>query len=67
MMLTPENKAHIDGLGVYALLKGVRCSPLGDEWFEGETGVYWMTRLREMRTQDERAYVLASKEIGHAS
>lgn len=64
MTLTPANQAYIDGLDVYTLLARVRNAPLGDPWFEGETGTYWMQRLAQVRAQDDAAYVEASKEIG---
>ena len=63
MTLTPENKAHIDELNVYDLLNGVRYAPVGDPWFQGETGAYWLKRLAELRNQDQGAYVSASKAL----
>ena len=64
MNLTPDKKVHINGLSVEALLRHVRYAPAGDPWFQGETGNYWFQRLREMRVQDEAAYVRASKQTG---
>lgn len=64
MDLTPENQAYIDALPVYDLLFKVRFTPVGDEWFQGETGDYWMKRLMVVRTKDDAAYVRASKDMG---
>jgi len=64
MTLTPENKAHIDSLDVYALLYKVRFAPVGDEWFQGQTSEHWLKRLSEVRAQDNDAYVRASKDMG---
>jgi len=65
MKLTPENKAAIDAKTVGQLLSGVRFAPAGDPWFQGETGDYWLKRLAEVRSQDNDAYVQASKALGH--
>lgn len=64
MDLTPENKAHIDGLSIYSLLRHIRFAPSGDPWFQGETGDYWMKRYGEKRDADPGAHVAASKSIG---
>lgn len=64
MKLTPENKSTIDGKTVMQLLDGVRFSPTGNPWFQDETGEYWLKRLAELRTQDNDAYVRASKTLG---
>lgn len=63
MKLTPENKATIDAKTVGQLLSGVRFSPVGDQWFQDETGEYWLKRLAELRSQDNEAYVRASKAL----
>lgn len=64
MKLTPENKAVIDGKTVMQLLGGVRFAPIGDPWFQDETGDYWLKRLAELRSQDNGAYVSESKNLG---
>ena len=64
MDLTPQNKTYIDSLGVYNLLHKVRFAPVGDTWFQGETGEYWVKRLSEVRAQDNEAYMRASKDMG---
>lgn len=64
MDLTKENKEYIDSLDVEQLLDRVRFAPVGDKWFMGETGPYWLKRLGELRDQDNDAYVAASKRIG---
>ncbi len=64
MTLTPDNKTYIDSLDVYTLLSRVRFALPGDEWFQGETGAYWMERLNAVRAQDNEAYVSASKDMG---
>lgn len=64
MDLTPENKAYIDSCDIHTLLFRVRFAPIGDPWFQGETGDYWMDRLSTVRAQDEDAYIRASKDMG---
>jgi hypothetical protein len=63
MKLTAENKAHIDSLSYEGLLGHWRFAPVGDAWFQGETGTYWKERMKKLR--DEGAdHVLASKTLG---
>lgn len=64
MTLTPENKAHIDGMTYECLLSRWRFAPAGDPWFQGETGAYWGARMSEMRSKDAAGAVAASKNIG---
>lgn len=64
MDLTPENKTHIDNLSYEGLLNHWRFAPVGDEWFQGETGVYWGERMKELRSADPGGAVDASKQIG---
>jgi hypothetical protein len=64
MDLTQENQAKIDSYGVEQLLARVRFAPIGDPWMQGETGAYWLVRLREKRNEDLNAFVDASKSIG---
>lgn len=66
MELTPENKAHIDGLTYEQLLGQWRFAPVGDPWFRGETGKYWGERMNELRNQPggNDKHVAASKTIG---
>jgi len=61
--LTPEAKAHIDGMPYVQLLLAVRCAPVGDPWFQGETGDYWLARMRQLRAEGAD-HVSASKAIG---
>ena len=63
MKLTPENKAHIDGLSYRDLLEEWRFAPVGDPWFTDETGDYWSERMAELRAQ-RADHVGASKSIG---
>lgn len=63
-VLTEARKTYIDGLDVYQLLQKVRFAPVGDIWMQGEVGKYWINRLEELRLQDGKAYVAASKELG---
>jgi len=63
MELTPERKAHIDSLSCEYLLWKSRFAPAGDPWFQGETGVYLLKRLSELRNADPEEYVRASKSI----
>lgn len=64
MELTKENKDHIDNLSYEELLRHNRHAPLGDPWFEGETGKYWGERMAKMRAADPGGAVAASKRIG---
>jgi len=64
MKLTPENKKHIDNLDYNSLLYGWRHAPVGDIWFEGETGIYWGERMRELRDRPETDHVAISQSIG---
>jgi hypothetical protein len=64
MDLTPKNKKYIDGLSYEELLSRWRFAPVGDKWFQGETGDYWSKRMKELRESDNTAHVMASKNIG---
>jgi hypothetical protein len=66
MKLTPENKEHIDGQSYTQLLSRWRNAPIGDPWFQGETGEYWGKRMTELRDAPgcDAAHVSASKAIG---
>jgi len=63
MDLTPENKASIDKMDYEGLLHRWRNAPIGDPWFQGETGEYWGKRMKELREQGAN-HVQASKNIG---
>jgi hypothetical protein len=63
MNLTEKNKKHIDSMSYAALLSGWRFAPVGDTWFQGETGDYWAQRMKELRDQGVD-HVGASKELG---
>jgi len=64
MDLTPERKKTIDEMSYEGLLSRWRNAPLGDEWFQGETGKYWGERMAELKKQDPGGAVAASKVIG---
>lgn len=64
MDLTPENKAHIDGLSQEDLLRRWRFAPVGDPWLQGETGDYWRTVLAKLQQENPAAHTAASKAIG---
>jgi len=63
MKLTDDNKSYIDSLDYTALLSRWRFAPVGDPWFQDETGDYWGKRMNELREQGAD-HVGASKEIG---
>ena len=63
MKLTPENKAHIDSLSYEGLLREWRFHPVGDPWFQDETGKYWGDRMAELQKAGAD-HVGASKRIG---
>ena len=63
MELNEKNKAYIDRLSYGQLLSRWRFAPIGDPWFQGETGKYWAKRMQELREQGAD-HVAASKAIG---
>jgi hypothetical protein len=64
MDLTPEHKITIDTKSYYQLLERWRFAPVGDPWFQGETGEYWGKRMGELRSQLSDNGVQTSKDIG---
>jgi len=66
MKLTEENKAIIDEKSYIDLLSHWRFAPVGDPWFQGETGEYWKKRMQELRAQPggQEIHVKASKDLG---
>ena len=66
MELTPENKETIDSYSYQQLLSQWRFAPVGNPWFQGETGDYWGKRMSELRSQPggNDRHVAASKSIG---
>lgn len=64
MDLNPATKAHIDSKSLEQLLAYVRFAPIGDSWMIGETGGYWLTRLRELRDVDRNRFLEVSQRIG---
>lgn len=63
MELTKQNQEHIDSLSYQQLLERWRFAPIGDPWFQGETGEYWKRRMKELRDKGAN-HVQASKTIG---
>ena len=66
MELTPENKKYIDSLSYNQLLHHWRFAPVGDPWFQGETGGYWGDRMTKIRNGPDgnKIHVTASKTRG---
>ncbi len=64
MELTPENKTYIDSLNYESLLSHNRFAPIGDKWFQGETGDYWLKRMSELKNSGTVDHVGISKKIG---
>ena len=65
MNLTAERKEHIDSLPYASLLRRSRFAPVGDAWFQGETGTYWGKRMRAVRERGgNAAHVAARKAVG---
>lgn len=66
MELTEKVRAAIDAKTYEQLLSGWRFAPVGDRWFEGESGDYWAKRMAQLRTQENgnERHVAASKSIG---
>jgi len=48
------------------LLSWWRNVPIGDPWFQGETGEYWGERMRDLRSRPggKAEHVRSSKSIG---
>jgi hypothetical protein len=51
MKLTEDNKRRIDAMGYAEMLERSRFAPIGDPWFRGETGTYWVQRESELRKE----------------
>jgi len=65
MELTKENKNHIDSLSYEQLLSQWRFAPMGNLWFQGETGDYWGSRMNLKKKQLAKGeHVRISKNIG---
>ncbi len=62
MNLTPENKNYIDNLSYCQLLEHWRFAPIGDKWFQGETGDYWVKIMAEKKENSN--HIAVSKIIG---
>ncbi len=63
MDLTPQNKKQIDTMSYEHLLGHWRFAPVGDPWFQGQTGDYWSKRMAELKAAGAD-HVGASKNIG---
>jgi len=63
MKLTDENKEKINKMTYKQLLYKWRFAPVGDPWFKGETGEYFVKRINELKSKGVD-HVKASKEIG---
>ncbi len=63
MDLTPELKAVIDEKSHHELLAGIRCAPVGDLMFQGESGQYWMERRSAMQRANPTQAVADSKSL----
>ena len=65
MELTEGNKKHIDSLSYEQLLSKWRFAPMGDPWFQGETGEYWSSTMNKARKEiGQVEAVNVSKDIG---
>jgi hypothetical protein len=65
MDLTEKNKQHIDSLSYEQLLYKFRFAPIGDPWFQGETGDYWSARMKHLSNQPggQASHVRVSENI----
>lgn len=63
-MIEQSKKEQIDRMTVRQLLLDHRFAPAGDPRFQGDEGDYRGKRLAELRSEDNDAYVRASKSIG---
>jgi len=65
MELTEENKKYIDNLSYEQLLSHWRFAPIGDSWFQGETGEYWGSVMKKKKEEiGGTKAVCISKDIG---
>ncbi len=64
MDLTPENQAAINKKGIGQLLAYIKFSPPGDDWMRGDTGIYWLGRVRDYRDANPEAFWEAARIIG---
>jgi hypothetical protein len=65
MKLTKESKEYIDSLNYEQLLSRWRFAPIGDPWFQDQTGDYWGKRMSDVRgIIGSGAHVATSKKIG---
>lgn len=66
MDMTPELKAKIDAYTYFELLEAWRFAPSGDRRFQGESGIYWGERMKELRSAPggNELHVSASKTLG---
>ena len=62
MDLTSQLKQEINDMSYEAMLWKYRFSPIGDEMFMGESGMYYRERMGEKREQCDGAAV--SKAVG---
>jgi len=64
--LTLERKERIDRMSYRQLLYRWRFAPVGDPWFQGETGKYWSERISQLRNEPggEERHVGTSKSLG---
>lgn len=64
-MISDADKAKIDAMSYYDLLKGWRFAPVGDPLFQGETGDYYAQVMAKKRVEvGPDAHTGISKEIG---
>jgi len=65
MQLTEKNKKYIDSLSYEQLLSRWRFAPLGDPWFQGETGEYWGVAMKKKKEEiGQVKAACTSKDIG---
>ena len=62
--MTPEQKEWIDQASYEDLLRRWRFAPVGDPFFQGDTGDYYSKIMGELRAADPAGHVAASKSIG---
>lgn len=66
MDLTLENKVYIESLSYEELLRHLRFAPVGDKWFIGKTGEFWVERMKFLRSLPggNEMHTKTSKKIG---
>jgi hypothetical protein len=62
--MTSEQKHWIDNSTYEQLLERLRFTPVGDPWFQGDVGEYYLKVMARKRDENPAEAVHASKSVG---